>query len=79
MANAGSAITHERLTRSAWGSGANRSRAFLRTYIKALRQKLEDDPAQPQYILTQPWVGYRFHNPDMRTLVLPEKFSLSGK
>jgi two-component system KDP operon response regulator KdpE len=65
MANAGSAITHERLARSAWGSGANRSRAFLRTYIKALRQKLEDNPAQPQYILTQPWVGYRFHTPDI--------------
>jgi two-component system KDP operon response regulator KdpE len=79
MANAGSAITHERLARSAWGTGANRSRAFLRTYIKALRQKLEDNPARPQYILTQPWIGYRFHNPAIWKLVLPEKFSLSGK
>jgi two-component system KDP operon response regulator KdpE len=79
MTNADSALTHERLARSAWGSGANRSRAFLRTYIKALRHKLEDNPAEPQYILTQPWVGYRFHNPDIPNLVLPEKFSLSGK
>jgi two-component system KDP operon response regulator KdpE len=69
MTNAGSAMTHERLARSAWGSGANRNRAFLRTYIKALRYKLEDNPAQPQYILTQPWVGYRFQNPDIPNLV----------
>jgi len=66
MLNAGSAMTHKKLARSAWGSGANRNRTFLRTYIKALRYKLEDNPAQPRYILTQPWVGYRFHNPEPR-------------
>jgi two-component system KDP operon response regulator KdpE len=64
MTNAGSAVTHEKLARSVWGIGTNRNRACLRTYIKALRQKLEDDPASPRYILTQAWVGYLFHNPN---------------
>jgi two-component system KDP operon response regulator KdpE len=63
MARAGSAITHERLVRSAWGSDTGKSRACLRTYIKALRQKLEEEPARPRYIVTEPWVGYSFQNP----------------
>jgi two-component system KDP operon response regulator KdpE len=62
MANAGAAITHDRLAKSAWGK-AKGNRAYLRTYIKALRQKLEEDPSNPQYILTQAWVGYRFRYP----------------
>ena len=36
---------------------------YLRSYLRMLRKKLEDDPARPQYILTEPWVGYRFRNP----------------
>ena len=63
MENAGSALTHTKLVRSAWGAGARHSREYLRTYIQSLRQKLENDPARPQYILTQPWVGYRFSGP----------------
>jgi len=38
----------------------------LRPWINGLRRKIEDDPASPQYILTEPWVGYRFHNPGQR-------------
>lgn len=60
MTNAGSAVTHTKLVRSAWGDGALHNRAYLRTYIQSLRNKLEDDPAHPEYIVTQPWVGYRF-------------------
>jgi len=60
MANTGNAMTHTWLARSAWGNEAPRNREYLRTYIQSLRNKLEDDPAHPQYILTQPWVGYRF-------------------
>jgi two-component system KDP operon response regulator KdpE len=36
---------------------------YLRSYVRILRKKIEDDPAQPFYLLTEPWVGYRFHNP----------------
>jgi two-component system KDP operon response regulator KdpE len=60
MSNAGVALTHTRLARSAWGDTTPHNREYLRTYIQSLRQKLENDPAHPQYILTQPWVGYRF-------------------
>jgi two-component system KDP operon response regulator KdpE len=35
----------------------------LRSYVKTLRKKIEDDPAHPEYILTEPWVGYRFRDP----------------
>jgi DNA-binding response OmpR family regulator len=35
----------------------------LRVYISALRKKIENNPAKPEYILTEPSVGYRFHNP----------------
>jgi two-component system, OmpR family, KDP operon response regulator KdpE len=38
----------------------------LRAQINALRRKIEDDPAAPEYLLTEPWVGYRFHNPGRR-------------
>jgi two-component system KDP operon response regulator KdpE len=36
---------------------------YLRSFVRALRKKIEDDPARPRYILTEPWVGYRFCDP----------------
>lgn len=36
---------------------------YLRTYIKLLRRKIEDDPARPEYITTEPWLGCRFRDP----------------
>lgn len=60
MTNAGVALPHQRLVWSAWGGNSRHNRAYLRTYIKSLRQKIEDDPAAPRYILTEPWVGYLF-------------------
>jgi DNA-binding response OmpR family regulator len=36
---------------------------YLRSYVKTLRKKIEDDPGRPVYILTEPWVGYRFRDP----------------
>jgi two-component system KDP operon response regulator KdpE len=56
-------LTHAKLLRGVWGSTCGRDSGYLRTYVKALRHKIEPDPARPQYILTEPWVGYRFHNP----------------
>ncbi len=63
MSNVGVALTHTRLARAAWGRDTQHNREYVRTYIQSLRQKLERNPAQPKYILTHPWVGYRFTDP----------------
>jgi two-component system KDP operon response regulator KdpE len=63
MQNQGIPLTHARLLRSLWGPEYGNELEYLRSYVKALRKKIEDDPANPEYILTEPWVGYRFRNP----------------
>lgn len=63
MKNQDVPLTHVKLLRSIWGAEYGNELEYLRSYIRMLRKKIEDDPAQPDYILTEPWVGYRFHNP----------------
>lgn len=55
-----SVMTHRQLLMRVWGSYASENTQQLRVYINYLRRKLEDDPAHPQIILTEPGVGYRF-------------------
>jgi two-component system KDP operon response regulator KdpE len=61
VTHAGKVITHRHLLREVWGPTSVYETHYLRVYIGQLRQKLEPDPAQPQYILTEPGVGYRLH------------------
>lgn len=63
MRNQGVPVTHARLLRSVWGPEYGTELDYLRSFVKTLRQKVEDDPAKPKYIVTEPWVGYRFCNP----------------
>lgn len=56
----GGTILHSKLLRAVWGLEYGGEREYLRTYVGTLRKKIEDDPARPQYILTEPWVGYMF-------------------
>ena len=63
MRNHGVPVTHAKLLRSVWGPEYGTELEYLRSFVKTLRQKLEDDPAKPKYIVTEPWVGYRFCNP----------------
>ena len=63
MKNQDVPLTHARLLRSVWGPEYGSELEYLRTYVRMLREKIEGDPARPQYILTEPWVGYRFRNP----------------
>jgi two-component system KDP operon response regulator KdpE len=63
MRHQGVPLTHAKLLRSIWGPEYGNELEYLRSYVKMLRKKIEDDPAKPQYILTEPWVGYRFSNP----------------
>jgi DNA-binding response OmpR family regulator len=58
--NAGRLLTHETLLSKVWGREYRDESHYLRLYITYLRQKLEKDPAHPQYILTERGLGYRF-------------------
>jgi two-component system KDP operon response regulator KdpE len=60
MTYAGRPIPHTRLLNTVWGPEYGEELEYLRTFVHQLRKKLEDDPANPQYLLTDPHVGYRF-------------------
>jgi two-component system KDP operon response regulator KdpE len=57
--NAGRVVTNPQLLREVWGPSHSESGHYLRVYMGHLRQKLEDDPAQPKYLQTETAVGYR--------------------
>lgn len=63
MKNQGMPLTHLKLLRTIWGPEYGEELEYLRAYVRTLRKKIEDDPAHPKYILTEPWVGYRFYDP----------------
>jgi two-component system KDP operon response regulator KdpE len=63
MTNQGLPLTHAKVLHEVWGQEFTGQLEYLRTYVRMLRKKIESDPANPQYLLTEPWVGYRFHNP----------------
>jgi two-component system, OmpR family, KDP operon response regulator KdpE len=67
VANQGKPLTHRRLLQSVWGPDYGNEPEYLRVTINQLRKKIERDPAHPKFILTEPWVGYRFEPPSART------------
>jgi two-component system KDP operon response regulator KdpE len=62
--NVGKVLTHRMLLQSVWGPEYGEESEYLRVYINRLRHKLEADPANPRYLLTEPAVGYRFVSPE---------------
>jgi two-component system KDP operon response regulator KdpE len=60
MANAGKPVPHMKLLRSIWGPEYGHELEYLRTFIRQIRMKIEDDPANPKYLLTESHIGYRF-------------------
>ncbi len=58
--HAGKVVTHRQLLQRVWGSEYGGEAEYLRVYMQRLRRKLEPDPANPRYLLTEPGVGYRF-------------------
>jgi two-component system, OmpR family, KDP operon response regulator KdpE len=60
VANQGKPLTHRRILQSVWGPDYGEEAENLRVVINQLRKKIEADPAHPKYIITEPWVGYRF-------------------
>jgi len=69
----GAPITNARLLQAVWGPEFGGEFEYVRSYVKMLRKKIEDDPAHPAYILTEPWVGYRFRNPSDPESPTPEE------
>ncbi|HKV24450.1 MAG TPA: response regulator transcription factor [Candidatus Acidoferrum sp.] len=63
VANVGKPLSHRRLLQAVWGPEYGEETENLRVVINQLRKKIESDPARPKYILTEPWVGYRFQAP----------------
>jgi two-component system, OmpR family, KDP operon response regulator KdpE len=59
VTHAGKVVTHQQLLREVWGPHSVNETHYVRVYVGQLRQKIEPDPAQPRYILTEPGVGYR--------------------
>lgn len=57
-------LTHRTLLTKVWGGNSAEQTEYLRVFIRFLRKKIEQDPAKPRYILTEPWVGYRFNPGD---------------
>ncbi|MBL8215427.1 MAG: response regulator transcription factor, partial [Bryobacterales bacterium] len=63
IANPRTPIAHTRLLQAVWGPDYGDQVEYLRVFINQLRKKIEPDPAHPRYLLTEPWVGYRFEPP----------------
>ncbi len=63
VASQGKPLTHRRLLQTVWGPDYGDEPEYLRVAINQLRKKIENNPARPQFILTVPWVGYRFEPP----------------
>ncbi|HEX2816990.1 MAG TPA: winged helix-turn-helix domain-containing protein, partial [Phenylobacterium sp.] len=63
--NVGKVMQHRHLLISIWGPAHAEDTQYLRVFIGQLRQKIEGDPSEPQVILTEPGIGYRFVTDDM--------------
>jgi two-component system KDP operon response regulator KdpE len=58
------ALPHDKILQAVWGPDYGNEVEYLRVFVNQLRKKIESDPAQPRYILTEPWLGYRFNLPE---------------
>jgi two-component system KDP operon response regulator KdpE len=65
MSRAGRVVTYSRLLTAVWGADYREEVEYLRTFMRQLRKKIEDDPSNPVYLLTDVSVGYRFADAQM--------------
>src|SRR4051794_34679554 len=65
MSRAGRVVTYARLLTAVWGADCREEVEYLRTFVRQLRKKIEEDPARPLYLLTDIYVGYRFADAQM--------------
>lgn len=64
VSNCEKVLTHRELLNNVWGPEYGEETEYVRTFINQLRRKIEDDPSNPRFILTEPRVGYRFVKPE---------------
>jgi two-component system KDP operon response regulator KdpE len=60
VAHPNSALRHDQILQAVWGPDYGNEVEYLRVFVNQLRKKIEPDPAKPRYIVTEPWLGYRF-------------------
>ena len=60
VAHSGRPVTHRELLQAVWGPDYGDEPEYLRVFINQLRKKIEANPSKPKFILTEPWIGYRF-------------------
>jgi two-component system, OmpR family, KDP operon response regulator KdpE len=63
VANPNKAIPHRKLLQTIWGPDYGDEVEYLRFFVNQLRKKIEPVPSKPKYLITEPWVGYRFQAP----------------
>jgi two-component system KDP operon response regulator KdpE len=64
LAHPNKAISHRELLQTVWGPDYGDQVEYLRVFVKQLRRKIEPAPDKPEFLLTEPWVGYRFRLPE---------------
>lgn len=65
VTHANKVLAHDRILQAVWGPDYGNEVEYLRVFVNQLRKKLEPVPARPRYVLTEPWLGYRFCMPQM--------------
>ena len=68
VSHAGEVIPHRRILQAVWGPNYGEEVEYLRVFVNQLRRKIERNAHDPKYLLTEPWVGYRFSPPPARGL-----------
>ena len=66
VAHANKVLSHRELLQAVWGPDYGDQVDYLRVIVNQLRKKIEIKPASPEYLLTEPWVGYRLHLPSRK-------------
>ncbi|HSY58323.1 MAG TPA: response regulator transcription factor [Terriglobales bacterium] len=80
VTNQGVSLSHRRLLQAVWGPDYGEETEYLRVFINQLRKKIEPDPHSPRYILTDPWIGYRFEPPSEKSRAArPERAEKKSK
>jgi two-component system KDP operon response regulator KdpE len=79
MTHAGRAVTYGKLLTAVWGAEYRQEVDYLRTFVRQLRKKVEDEPSNPKYLLTDAYVGYRFAEYPWEEPGVADRYSSSGE